>query len=77
MTMAGGGVAAPTSQRWASIPTAFPQGEPNSAFVHIDRSVGAGLIVKGQIHHGPEWTAGEIGYLPVPGSSVQAVRNAN
>ncbi len=52
------------------------QGEPNFAFVHIGRGVGAGLIVNGQIHHGPEWTAGEIGYLPVPGSSVQAVRKS-
>jgi glucokinase len=38
--------------------------------------VGAGLIIDGQIHHGPEWTAGEIGYLPVPGCSVQAVRKS-
>jgi glucokinase len=52
------------------------QGEPNFAFVHIGRGVGAGLIVNGQIHHGPEWTAGEIGYLPVPGCSVQAVRKS-
>jgi glucokinase len=52
------------------------QGEPNFAFVHIGRGVGAGLIINGQIHHGPEWTAGEIGYLPVPGSSVQAVRKS-
>jgi glucokinase len=52
------------------------QGESNFAFVHIGRGVGAGLIVNGQIHHGPEWTAGEIGYLPVPGCSVQAVRKS-
>jgi glucokinase len=52
------------------------QGEPNFAFVHIGRGVGAGLIVNGQIHHGPEWTAGEIGYLPVPGCIVQAVRKS-
>jgi glucokinase len=52
------------------------QGEPNFVFVHIGRGVGAGLIVNGQIHHGPEWTAGEIGYLPAPGASVQAVRKS-
>lgn len=52
------------------------QGESNFAFVHIGRGVGAGLIVNGQIHHGPEWTAGEIGYLPVPGCPVQAVRKS-
>ncbi len=52
------------------------RGESNFAFVHIGRGVGAGLIIGGQIHHGPEWTAGEIGYLPVPGCSVQAVRKS-
>jgi glucokinase len=52
------------------------QGEPIFAFVEIGRGVGAGLILNGQIHHGPEWTAGEIGYLPVPGSSVQAIRKS-
>ena len=49
-------------------------GRAEFAFVDIGRGVGAGLIVNGQIHHGPESTAGEIGYLPVPGSSGQAVR---
>lgn len=52
------------------------RGENNFAFVHIGHGVGAGLIINGQIHHGPEWTAGEIGYLPVPGCSVQAVRKS-
>jgi glucokinase len=52
------------------------QGERNFVFVHIGRGVGAGLIVNGQIHHGPEWTAGEIGYLLVAGGSVQPVRKS-
>lgn len=52
------------------------QGEANFVFIHIGRGVGAGLIVNGQIHHGPEWTAGEIGYLPVPGTGLQAVRKS-
>ncbi len=46
------------------------QGERNFVFVNIGRGVGAGLIIDGQVHRGPEWTAGEIGYLPVPGTRV-------
>ena len=52
------------------------QGEQNFVFVHIGRGVGAGLFINGRLHHGPEWTAGEIGYLLVPGSAVQAVRKS-
>jgi glucokinase len=38
--------------------------------------VGAGLMINGQVHHGPEWTAGEIGYLLVLGAGVQPVRKS-
>jgi glucokinase len=51
------------------------QGERNFVFVHVGRGVGAGLIINGQVHHGPEWTAGEIGYLLVSGS-LQPVRKS-
>ena len=44
--------------------------------MHIGRGVGAGLIINGQVHHGPEWTAGEIGYLLVCGGSLQPVRKS-
>lgn len=52
------------------------QGERNFVFVHIGRGVGAGLIINGQVHHGPEWTAGEIGYLLVFGK-LQPVRKSH
>jgi len=52
------------------------QGERNFVFVHIGRGVGAGLIVNGQVHHGPEWTAGEIGYLLVSGAGLQPIRKS-
>lgn len=52
------------------------QGERNFVFVHIGRGVGAGLIVNGQVHHGPEWTAGEIGYLLVSGVGLQPIRKS-
>jgi len=51
------------------------QGERNFVFVHVGRGVGAGLIINGQVHHGPEWTAGEIGYLLVFGK-LQPVRKS-
>ena len=44
--------------------------------MHIGRGVGAGLIINGQVHHGPEWTAGEIGYLLVWGGRLQPVRKS-
>jgi len=52
------------------------QGERNFVFVHIGRGVGAGLFINGHLHHGPEWTAGEIGYLLVPSPGIQAVRKS-
>jgi glucokinase len=52
------------------------QGERNFVFVHIGRGVGAGLFINGQLHHGPEWTAGEIGYLLVPSEGIQPVRKS-
>jgi glucokinase len=52
------------------------QGERNFVFVYMGRGVGAGLIINGQVHHGPEWTAGEIGYLQISGGSVGPVRKS-
>jgi glucokinase len=52
------------------------QGERNFVFVHIGRGVGAGLIINGEVHHGPEWTAGEIGYLLVSGAGLQPIRKS-
>jgi glucokinase len=52
------------------------QGERNFVFLHIGRGVGAGLFINGRLHCGPEWTAGEIGYLPVAGSTLQPVRKS-
>jgi glucokinase len=51
------------------------QGERNFVFIHIGRGVGAGLMINGEVHHGPEWTAGEIGYLLVFGR-LQPVRKS-
>ncbi|WP_263409782.1 ROK family protein [Terriglobus tenax] len=36
-------------------------------FIAMGTGVGAGVFLGGQIHHGSAWSAGEIGYLGVPG----------
>jgi glucokinase len=41
------------------------QGENNFVFLHIGRGFGAGLFINGKLHHGPDWTAGEVGNLPL------------
>ena len=43
------------------------------AFLAIGTGIGAGIILNGQIFRGHGWTAGEIGYMLVPGSSEEPV----
>lgn len=52
------------------------QKEKNFVFVSIGKGVGAGLFIDGGLHRGPEWTAGEIGYLPMPGAGRQPIRKS-
>jgi glucokinase len=49
------------------------QGENNFVFLAIGTGIGAGIVMNGQIHHGSVWTAGEIGYMLVPGTSEAPV----
>jgi glucokinase len=42
-------------------------------FVAIGSGVGAGIVLNGQLYHGRGWTAGEIGYMLVPGASETPV----
>lgn len=46
----------------------------NFAFVAIGSGVGAGIVVNGALLHGARWSAGEIGYMQVPGLPSQALR---
>jgi glucokinase len=48
-------------------------GTPNFVFVAVGTGVGAGIILKGELFQGTAWTAGEIGYMLVPGVSEQSV----
>jgi glucokinase len=50
------------------------QGQGNFVFLAIGTGIGAGIVVNGKIHHGSVWTAGEIGYMLVPGTSEAPVK---
>jgi glucokinase len=48
-------------------------GTPNFVFLAVGTGVGAGIILKGELFQGTAWTAGEIGYMLVPGVSEKPV----
>jgi glucokinase len=43
-------------------------------FIAMGTGVGAGVYVEGALHHGANWSAGEIGYLPVAGMPRETMR---
>jgi glucokinase len=43
------------------------QNVPNFIFLAIGTGVGAGIVLNGTLHHGANWSAGEVGYLLLPG----------
>lgn len=49
------------------------QGMENFVFVAMGTGIGAGIFLRGALHHGAKWSAGEIGYLPVAGMLRQPV----
>jgi glucokinase len=46
------------------------QGVSDFVFLAIGTGIGAGIVLNSEIHRGSLWTAGEIGYMLVPGASV-------
>ena len=42
-------------------------GVDNFVFVALGTGVGAGIFLQGRLHHGADWSAGEIGYMGVSG----------
>jgi predicted NBD/HSP70 family sugar kinase len=42
---------------------------PNFVFLAIGTGIAAGIFVNGQLVHGADWVAGEVGYLIVPGTA--------
>jgi len=43
--------------------------ETDLTYISIGKNVGAGIVLNGKIHHGAQWSAGEIGYLRLPNTS--------
>jgi glucokinase len=41
--------------------------EDNFVLIHIASNVSAGILLNGRVYHGAQWSAGEIGYLRLPG----------
>jgi glucokinase len=50
------------------------RGESDFVFLAIGTGIGAGIVLKSEVHRGSIWTAGEIGYLLVPGTSNAPVK---
>lgn len=45
--------------------------EPNFVFLAVGTGVGAGIVLNGELFQGAAWTAGEVGYMLVPGVPEQ------
>lgn len=43
--------------------------EDTFILISIGSGIGAGIVLNGEIHHGSQWSAGEIGYLRLPNVS--------
>lgn len=43
------------------------KGVRNFVFLAIGTGVGAGIFINGHLHHGADWSAGEVGYLMISG----------
>jgi len=39
----------------------------NFVFLSIGTGAGAGVVLNGRLHHGATWSAGEVGYMLIPG----------
>jgi glucokinase len=44
------------------------EGMDNFIFLAMGTGVGAGIFLRGRLHHGARWSAGEIGYMGVSGA---------
>ena len=51
------------------------QGVRDFVFIAVGTGIGAGIVLNGRLFHGMDWSAGEIGYLLVPGTSVKPVES--
>jgi glucokinase len=51
------------------------QGVGNFVFLAIGTGIAAGVFASGRLIHGTDWTAGEVGYMHVPGAPEEAARH--
>jgi glucokinase len=49
------------------------KGVRDFVFIAVGTGIGAGIVLNGKLFHGMGWSAGEIGYMLVPGVSVKPV----
>ena len=56
-------------ESWAGAAT----GTRDFVFLAIGTGIGAGIVLQGSLFHGMGWTAGEIGYMLVPGTSEEPI----
>ena len=47
------------------------RGVRNFVFLAIGTGIAAGIFVDGKLLHGPDWAAGEVGYMHVPGTPAE------
>jgi glucokinase len=50
-------------------------GVQDFVFLAIGTGIGAGIVLNGQPYHGKRWSAGEIGYMLVPGTTGGPEKN--
>ena len=51
------------------------KGVRDFVFLAIGTGIGAGIVLNGQVFRGVEWSAGEIGYMLVPGTSEEPAKS--
>lgn len=49
------------------------RGVADFVFIALGTGVGAGIMLRGELFQGAQWTAGEIGYMLVPGVSTEPI----
>jgi glucokinase len=49
------------------------QGVRDFVFLAVGTGIGAGVVLNGRLFHGMGWSAGEIGYMLVPGTTTEPV----
>ena len=53
------------------------RGIDDFAFLAIGTGIGAGIVLNRRLHRGTRWTAGEIGYMLVPGTSEAPIKRGD